>query len=254
VLEGATGQAINGMLFQRLTLTTGMVAAYAELQDIRVVFSRPRDMARFGLLMLAGGTWNGNPVLADPMLLQDLTTPSQTLNQAYGHLWWLNGGASFMLPGTQLVFPGTLLPSAPADAYHALGRDAQILGVAPGEGLVVVRMGEAPDGFGPVPIAFTDQLWELLREVACTDVGLGHDTPARHLRLAPNPAADHVRLVGELPPNIIAAEAHALDGRRVSIPVDDRRLDIRSLSAGMWIMHLLTVEGAVLRERLLVVR
>jgi CubicO group peptidase (beta-lactamase class C family) len=84
--------------------------------------SSARDLARFGLLVLAGGRWDGQPVLADTAYLAASLNPSQTLNPAYGYLWWLNGTDRFLLPGPRARGgEGPLIPTAPADLVAALG-------------------------------------------------------------------------------------------------------------------------------------
>jgi CubicO group peptidase (beta-lactamase class C family) len=131
-----------------------------------IMYGRARDMARFGLLMLADGIWNGDTLLRDPNYLHDMVTPSQTYNKSYGYLWWLNGQPSLMLPTIQTVFPGPLCPNAPADMYAALGRDDQKIHVVPSKGWVVVRQGLSSNG-GLVPIAFDNELWGYLNALDC---------------------------------------------------------------------------------------
>jgi hypothetical protein len=74
-----------------------------------------------------------------------------------------------MVPTSQLVMPGRLIPNAPADVYAALGKNGQILNVCPSEGLVVVRLGNAPDN-SLVPFVLNDEIWEKLNAVLCTSV------------------------------------------------------------------------------------
>ncbi|HYN32217.1 MAG TPA: serine hydrolase domain-containing protein, partial [Ilumatobacteraceae bacterium] len=59
--------------------------------------------------------------------LADSFASSQPFNPAYGLLWWINGGASYVLPGRSLSRLGSLIPSAPADLVAALGKDDQKL-------------------------------------------------------------------------------------------------------------------------------
>ncbi len=181
VLQAATGQNLNAYLLNNLTLQTGISGLYTQVGANNVFFSKARSMARFGLLAQHGGTWNGTPILGDAAYFSAMTTPSQTLNPAYGYLWWLNGQDSFMLPGPQFVFPGTLMPHAPMDAYSAMGKNGQVINVCPAEGLVVVRMGELPGGIF-VPNVYNDQIWEKLNAVICgtTDIEgtQGAETPS----------------------------------------------------------------------------
>ncbi len=197
VLSQATGQSLNGFLFTRLTQPTGISGLYLGIGPyLNVFFSRARSMARFGLLMQGEGSWEGALVWSDPAYFNAMITPSQELNEAYGYLWWLNGQGSFMLPQSQLVFTGPIMPDAPLDAYNALGRDAQILNVVPSKGLVVVRMGGPPDGILPIAPVFNNTIWQYLNAVICTGTGTfaehGPDEPGMHL--FPNPGNDMVEV------------------------------------------------------------
>lgn len=44
-----------------------------------------RDLARFGLMVLAGGKWGDKTILADQQYLKEATTTSQKLNPYYGY-------------------------------------------------------------------------------------------------------------------------------------------------------------------------
>ena len=169
VLEGATGQTLNGLVFSALKQPTGMDGFFIQSGYNNVYLSTARSMARFGILMQNGGNWNGNLLMTDANYYQEMITPSQNLNNSYGYLWWLNGQSSYMVPGSQLVLPGMLFPHAPSDVYAALGKNGQFLNVSPSEGLVFIRMGNAPDN-SLVPFLLNDQIWEKLNYVMCTPV------------------------------------------------------------------------------------
>ena len=169
VLEGAIGQTLNGLVFSALKQPTGMDGFFFQSGYNNVYLSTARSMARFGILMQNGGNWNGNQSMTDANYFQEMITPSQNLNNSYGYLWWLNGQSSYMIPQTQIVIPGMMFPNAPSDVYAALGRDGQCLNVSPSEGLVFIRMGNAPDN-SLVPFLLNDQIWEKLNYVMCTPV------------------------------------------------------------------------------------
>lgn len=95
-----------------------------------------------------------------------MVTPSQSLNESYGYLWWLNGQNTFMVPGLQFKFPGSYNPSAPDDMFAALGKNGQMLNIVPGQNLITVRMGNAPNA-GFVPVVFNDTIWQHLNEIMC---------------------------------------------------------------------------------------
>jgi CubicO group peptidase (beta-lactamase class C family) len=250
VITGATGTTLNNFVFTRLTQSTGIQGVYLQVDDNNVFFSKARSMARFGLLMQGQGAWAGNPILSDLAYYNAMITPSQNLNNAYGYLWWLNGQSNYMLPGFQLVLNGPLLSSAPLDCYNALGKNGQILSVAPSRGLVVVRMGNLPTQGVAVPNAYANDIWELLNAVACTPTALDPAIQAPELRVHPNPATDRLHI--SLPLNTTTGDMYILDvvGKvLLSQPVRSgtASLDIRALAPGSYRCVLSTAAGRVVQ-------
>lgn len=123
-----------------------------------------RDMARFGLMILSDGKWNGMALMNNSTNFQSMLNSSQTLNPSYGYLWWLNGKSSFILPGTSgEVFSGAVIPSAPSDLVAALGYGDKKIYVVKSKDLVVIRHG-APSN-APVELAlssFDNEIWNRL--------------------------------------------------------------------------------------------
>jgi CubicO group peptidase (beta-lactamase class C family) len=91
VLETASGQNFNVFFNQKITQKTGITGLWVKLDYNNVLWSKARSMARFGILVQNGGTWNTTPVLTDPAYFQQMVNTSQDLNKSYGYLWWLNG-------------------------------------------------------------------------------------------------------------------------------------------------------------------
>ncbi|MEM6845331.1 MAG: serine hydrolase [Bacteroidota bacterium] len=54
------------------------------------VFISTLDHARFGLLFLRRGLWNGQRLISEDWIEQ--ATTSSSANQSYGYMWWLNRG------------------------------------------------------------------------------------------------------------------------------------------------------------------
>ncbi len=104
-----------------------------------------RDMARLGLLVLCGGTWDGREIIRDKQYLSAATATSQALNPSYGYLWWLNGKDGYVLPGRGRAGRGPMVPSAPSDLVCALGAGDQKIYVSRSLDLVVARQG-GPSG------------------------------------------------------------------------------------------------------------
>ncbi|MGV2334688.1 MAG UNVERIFIED_CONTAM: hypothetical protein LVR18_11445 [Planctomycetaceae bacterium] len=47
------------------------------------------------------GAWDGRAIMQDRAFFDAMLNSSQTLNKAYGYLWWLNGRESFRAVGVQ---------------------------------------------------------------------------------------------------------------------------------------------------------
>ncbi len=172
VLERRTGMGIQELsqawLFQPLGAVNSVWQARSDLDSKGLplwgLHMSAKDLARFGLLMLAQGRWNGAQVApADQLALA--TRPSQPLNPAYGHLFWLNGQAFALIPASHARQEGPLLPSAPPDLYAGLGQDDQKVYVVPSLGLVVTRLGAQAGERGAEALSdFDDLLWSLLMD------------------------------------------------------------------------------------------
>jgi len=199
VIENATGQTLNNYITQKLKTPTGMTGFFLKIGFNNVYFSTARSMARFGLLILNHGNWNGNQIMTDTNYFNQMVNTSQSLNNSYGYLWWLNGKSSFMVPGSQLVFNGSLNPSAPNDMYAALGLNGQFINVVPSQNLVYIRLGESP-GVGEVPLAMNDTIWQMLNAAMCSTASIDESSlSSKNLEVYPNPADQNalVALAGQ---------------------------------------------------------
>ena len=137
----------------------------AQGEGNNIYYSSARSMARFGLLVLSKGVWDSEVILEDPAYIEEMVRPSQSLNKAYGYLWWLNGRDRYMAPGSQVVFSGPLIPSAPSDLIAGLGKNDQKLYVVPSQSLVIIRMGEDTGDALVGPSSFDNALWQRLSEM-----------------------------------------------------------------------------------------
>lgn len=161
VIAQASGQTwtnyFNTKLRDKLGMTGG---AWVNSGDgLSVYWSTSRNMARFGLMALNKGKWNGNQVVNEAFF-NNATTTSQNINQSYGYLWWLNGKSSYHLPQSQFQFNGSIIPSAPIDMYCALGKNDQKIYVVPSKKMVIIRMGEVADGVNFALSDFDQTLWQ----------------------------------------------------------------------------------------------
>ena len=163
VMTGATGNDLNAFVNEELETKIGMEGTFIKSGFNNVFYSTARSMARYGLLLLNKGKWEQAQVIP-PACFDAMVNTSQNLNLSYGYLTWLNGKASAMVPCLQTVFNQFLTPSAPADMFAAMGKNGQIINIVPSKGLVVVRMGDAPDT-AAVPLSFQENLWQELNKV-----------------------------------------------------------------------------------------
>ena len=85
-----------------------------------------RDWAKFGLLYLHNGRWNGEQLFTKDWVSY-ATTPTPTSNGTYGAQFWLNAGKPFK--------------DVPKSMYFADGYQGQRVYVLPDQDLVVVRFG-----------------------------------------------------------------------------------------------------------------
>ena len=239
VIEAASGQTLNQFLASRVMTPIGGFAAYLPLGANRVVFSRPRDMARFGLMILANGQWDGEAVLGDQDYLTAMTTPSQDLNPAYGYLWWLNGQESFQQPRLQFNFPGSIIPTAPDDMFAGLGKNDQKVYVVPSDDLVVVRLGNDA-GEGLLALSdFDGLLWEKISALACT-TSAEEPFVTEQIKLAPNPTSGIVQLQTERA--LESVHLVAPGGQRWPLPAQ-HQLNLTSFPAGLYWLEV-RVQGA----------
>jgi CubicO group peptidase (beta-lactamase class C family) len=158
VIANATGQTWSNYFNAKLRDKIGMNGVWFTSGNNIVYTSTTRSMARFGLMMLNRGNWNGTQILNETYFNQ-ATTTSQNINLGYGYLWWLNGKTSYHLPQSQLEFPGSIIPTAPNDMFMALGKNDQKIYVIPSKKMVVIRMGDAADNVNLALSDFDQTLW-----------------------------------------------------------------------------------------------
>ncbi|WP_294324464.1 serine hydrolase [uncultured Chryseobacterium sp.] len=164
VVAAATGQTWPQYFNAKLRDKIGMTGSWIQSGDNSVYWSTTRSMARFGLMALNNGNWNGTQIV-NSTYFQNSVNTSQSINLAYGYLWWLNGKSSYHLPQSQYQFSGKLIPSAPDDMFCALGKNDQKIYVVPGKKIVIIRMGDAADNVNPALSDFDDVLWQKINAV-----------------------------------------------------------------------------------------
>jgi len=93
------------------------------------LYATARDYARFAMLYLNDGIFNGERILPESWV-KYTTTPAVDSKGQYGSLFWLNKSHDF--------------PSAPEDMYSCQGHDGQFIFIIPSQDLAVVVLGYSP--------------------------------------------------------------------------------------------------------------
>jgi CubicO group peptidase (beta-lactamase class C family) len=163
VVANASGKDYQTYFKESLGNKIGMKGFWQKTGFNNVYYSDARSFARFGLLLLAKGNWNGIPIWSGDYF-DNMTQTSQELNLSFGYLTWLNGKKTHMVPASEAILSGSLIPQAPSDMYQAMGKNGQFLMVVPSQNLVIIRMGSS-GGDAPVPYLLMRDIWEKLNRV-----------------------------------------------------------------------------------------
>lgn len=146
---GADGAQFESFMRRRLFEPLGMQSpkprfdAAGTFIGSSFCFATPRDFARFGLLYLRGGLWEGQRLLPDGWVDYARTPtfqqPGAEADGRYGAHWWLD-----------LAGPGS---------FSANGYDGQYIVLVPQTDLIIVR-------HGATPMAVKDDLKRWLKDLA----------------------------------------------------------------------------------------
>jgi CubicO group peptidase (beta-lactamase class C family) len=245
VITNATGQTLNNYNTQKLKAPTGMTGSFFTVGYNNVFFSNARSMARFGLLILNKGNWNGNQIMTDTNYFNEMVNTSQNLNKSYGYLWWLNGKQSFMLPTLQTTFPGFMSPNGPADMISAIGSGGQFLNVVPSQKLIWLRMGDEP-GNSNVPFLLNDAIWGYVNDLSCATSELEKTPDFRTIELYPNPASEllTLKLHGHKLKEIVIYDALG----QFHLRSMDEQISIAGLKNGIYLVQITTENGIQYRK------
>ncbi len=251
VISTASGLNYNTYTANYIGNTTGMTGLWYN----GVFYSKPRSMARFGLLALNRGVWGTDTILHDTAYFNAMVNTSQSFNPAYGYLWWLNGKPNFISPGSQYVFSGALMPNAPSDMYSALGKDDQKIYVIPSRNMVVIRTGASAYGVALAFSPFDDELWGKIDSLGygCS-TGIAHSTERQtQLTIYPNPANHVVNL--SLPGQQFSIDLYEPTGRLIYHIANcdgTTSVDCNSFAPGIYLVNITTDNNKVIRSKLIV--
>jgi len=108
-----------------------------------LVYATAQDFARFGLLYVRDGVWDGERVLPEGWVDFARRPASGSDANIYGAGFWLTPADGQPRP------PYTSAMTGPEDAFEAQGFEGQLTVIVPSKDLVLVRLGHLPDsGWG----------------------------------------------------------------------------------------------------------
>lgn len=116
-------ELIDKIGMHSMLLETDLVGNYV---GSSYAWATTRDWAKFGLLYLNEGDWNGHRIFAETWV-DYVTKPTQDSNGTYGAHFWLNADGKYQ--------------DIPRDLYSANGFQGQRVFIIPSKDLVVVRTG-----------------------------------------------------------------------------------------------------------------
>ena len=171
ILSAASGMDANTLMRKWLTYRIGMIhtiwlqrAGTNTKPPTMGLVTTTRDLARFGLLVMRYGRWDGQQIVRRSAI-DALVEQGQSPNPDYGMLWWLNAGQPPKSRAGKLVRQ-TRIPAAPADmliaADNQLGRYIYVL---PAQQIVIVRLGLYNPGTEFTPRRFETDWWKNLAKV-----------------------------------------------------------------------------------------
>lgn len=148
VISAATGRDTGELSREWLTEPLGMTQSewitrseFFRQWNMNGFVTTAPDLARFGLMILAGGQWDGRTIIQRETL-DEILSPSSPHNPSYGLLWWLNNPDGWRwVRGLKEITPGKAIGAAPADLVAAMGTSERRCFVVPSLGIVVTRTG-----------------------------------------------------------------------------------------------------------------
>lgn len=134
LLKGQLGseQEYLDFWYSELIDKIGMYSAVVETDEAgnyigsSYAWANTRDWAKFGILYLHEGNWNGEQLL-DSSFVKYASSPTNSSEGRYGAQFWLNAGGYH--------------PDAPLDMYSCNGFKGQYVFIIPSKNLVIVRTG-----------------------------------------------------------------------------------------------------------------
>jgi CubicO group peptidase (beta-lactamase class C family) len=137
---GGTAEGYSAFMQTALFDVIGMTSAEGEFDGSGTlvgsswIHATARDWARFGLLALRGGHWDGQQLVPEGWINWSRTPLDHEESGQYGAFFWLNVG------NDELSIPRRI-PNGPKGIFMASGFRGQYVVMVPSKDLVIVRLG-----------------------------------------------------------------------------------------------------------------
>ena len=120
-------------LFDRIGMSSAVIEtdAAGTFVGSSLMWATARDWARFGMLYLADGVWNGERILPDDWVDYTRTPAPADPARRYGAHFWLDVPDGYRAAAARL----------PPDTFHAAGHQGQFVTIVPSRDVVIVRLG-----------------------------------------------------------------------------------------------------------------
>jgi hypothetical protein len=236
----ATGESVFDLFAERIAAPLGMEDfalddTFSFWEPSHSRYAAPlfrmsaRDLARFGLLYLRGGEWNGSRIL-DPAWIERSWRLHTAFDEGsrygagngFGYLWWIHPGQEDAATAFER-----------RDVYLTRGSDGQVLAVVPAMALVVVHQTDSENGREVGFTAAVELIDRILRAYGGSGSSEVLTTDLRPQPL-PNPAPAPVRrkAIPWTPESIggfigawigargVRIEVHSVEGRLFALPIN----------------------------------
>ena len=139
---------VAAVLRDELFTPIGMTSAQPEFDATgnfigsALVYASARDWARFGLLYLRDGVWDGRRILPEGWVDFARTKTPADNSDIYGAGFWVTPATGTGKPYAAFSQKG------PRDLFLAQGHEGQVVVLVPSKDLIVVRLGKFDDRVG----------------------------------------------------------------------------------------------------------
>ena len=165
-VENATGMMVSEYLQEKIWQPLGMESNASWSIDNKkdstmkafcCLNATARDFARFGLLILNNGNWNGRQIVPEAWVKEATTYDRPKSNFAYTYQWWTNRSYdSLGTPGFNtrqvhdtITYSDKSYFRHPDEDFMAEGHLGQFIYINPDQNMVIVRLGKSTGKISP---------------------------------------------------------------------------------------------------------